>query len=838
MATLYRLQGLKPLEKALYMKWNNPVNYLHLNFWVGILLLGLMVVIGPAGLGGTPALIQYKVYGTVRDAETGKGLMLTNITVKGTTKGTTTDKNGKYNLFLPPGSYELLFTYMGYSSVKKAIQITNRDVALDVRLRPIVLPLPAITVTPGENPALRIIKKAIENKKRIRKKLRNYRLTAYTKLIADVRMGKGVAVMGISDSAVTMIMETKTDAYWEKPDKHKEIILARKQSAFLPAVSNLLTSSDFIEDFSKDLIEMADNEIAGPLSPAGLKSYYYSLIGTTVMDSLKIHKIRISQLRDHHPLLQGTIYIADGTYALMMVDLELTKAALPLFFTQLHYKQRYELFENLFWMPVNLSLQAEGKISMIIHLQFSLKALSVLQDYRINKPFKGKIFDRVVIKVLPEADKRDSLYWAKNQLIPPTTEDIRVYEKGDSLKVAYERKRNRIRPRNLLFGKHLRFGEEKGLRLPGILESYRFNRVEGHALHFGTKTWGLLPNLRFLNLHLGYGFEDKRFKYAADIGYHSPWYANLDLRVGVSQRLGWIDEGKEGEGNLGMTLLSLLGKYDWRDFFYRRGWRASLEGDFHPLIRAWLGFSQGVYSNARKNTEWSLLRKSWKYRQNPPINEGKDNSLYLGLSLDPRKFIDNAGRLERIGGKGYQFVDVGISHSDKRLLASDFSYTKLWAYIRGDFDLHRLGMFSYRLYLGTALGWLPTQRIFRLPANLPHLTSPWRFHTLKIGEFSGDRYYSLLLEQDLGGQPFRWLKIPLLRNSQWGLILFGSAGWIDIGDRSRSIQVVEANPTGKPFYELGFGVDHIFTIFRIDLAWRLNHFREGRNFAIGLSVPF
>jgi len=417
-------------------------------------------------------------------------------------------------------------------------------------------------------------------------------------------------------------------------------------------------------------------------------------------------------------------------------------------------------------------------------------------------------------------------------------EDLRAYERGDSLKVVYERKRNRIRPINLLFGKSITFGEGKGLRIPGILESYRFNRVEGHTLHLGMGSWGLLSNLRFLNLHLGYGFADKRFKYAADIGYHSPRHANLDLRVDLYRRLDWIDEGQRGGGDLGMTLLSLLGKYDYREYFYRRGWRASLEGDLHPLIRAWLGFPQGIYSNARKNTDWSLLRKSWRYRGNQPINEGKDNSISLGLSLDPRKFIDDAGRLERIGGRGYQFVDVGMAHSDKRLLSSDFSYTKLWAYIRGNFDLHRLGMFSYRLHLGTASGWVPSQKVFRLPANLPYLTSPWRFHTLEIGEFSGDRYGSFFVEQDFGGQLFRWLKVPFLRDSRWGLILFGSAGWTDIGAKSKSIQVVETNPTGKPFYELGFGVDQILTLFRIVLAWRLNHFREGRNFAIGLSIPF
>lgn len=354
---------------------------------VGFFLLCLIVVSKPATNKGSD-LHQYKVHGIVRDAETGEGLMITNITVNGTTKGTTTDRNGRYNLFLVPAKYELMFSYMGYSSVKKVIEITNNDVELDVQLQPIILELPPLTPVPEENPAIDIIRRAIENKERSRDRLKNYRLRAYSKMIIDAKMGKGIMRGGVPDSVVTVIMETKTDISWEEPNKFKEMVLARKQSGSLPTASNLLTNRSLIVDFSDEFIKIENKKIVGPLSKAGLKNYHYALIVTTVIDSLKVYKIKIWPFKDHNPLLKGTIYITTQTYTLMMLDLELNRSALPQFFTQMHFKGRYELFDHLFWMPVNVSLKGKGKVSTVTYFEFSLQATSVFRDYRINQALK------------------------------------------------------------------------------------------------------------------------------------------------------------------------------------------------------------------------------------------------------------------------------------------------------------------------------------------------------------------------------------------------------------------------------------------------------------------
>lgn len=75
------------------------------------------------------------VYGSVYDSETSEPVIGATIATN-TNEGTVTDLDGRYRLDLKPGTYELKFSYLGYSSKKKSItlqgdQIKELDIALD-----------------------------------------------------------------------------------------------------------------------------------------------------------------------------------------------------------------------------------------------------------------------------------------------------------------------------------------------------------------------------------------------------------------------------------------------------------------------------------------------------------------------------------------------------------------------------------------------------------------------------------------------------------------------------------------------------------------------------------
>ncbi len=72
--------------------------------------------------------------GVLRDQTTGETLIGASVQAKGATKlGTVTNAYGYYSLSIPNGVYEIVYSYVGYESVKKNISIakdTKQDIAL------------------------------------------------------------------------------------------------------------------------------------------------------------------------------------------------------------------------------------------------------------------------------------------------------------------------------------------------------------------------------------------------------------------------------------------------------------------------------------------------------------------------------------------------------------------------------------------------------------------------------------------------------------------------------------------------------------------------------------
>ncbi len=68
------------------------------------------------------------VEGTVRDSQTGEPLPGANVMIVKTSLGASTDINGKYTIReIPPGSYTLRATYVGYRQKEVSIQVKEEQ---------------------------------------------------------------------------------------------------------------------------------------------------------------------------------------------------------------------------------------------------------------------------------------------------------------------------------------------------------------------------------------------------------------------------------------------------------------------------------------------------------------------------------------------------------------------------------------------------------------------------------------------------------------------------------------------------------------------------------------
>jgi len=109
--------------------------------WRRIFFLLFTISMFPAeGLG------KVTVSGTVRDAATGEALFPANVIIEELGTGTSTNEYGFYALSLEPGSYTLLFSYVGYATESRIIDL-NRDMVLNMELQESLQELEEVTIS-------------------------------------------------------------------------------------------------------------------------------------------------------------------------------------------------------------------------------------------------------------------------------------------------------------------------------------------------------------------------------------------------------------------------------------------------------------------------------------------------------------------------------------------------------------------------------------------------------------------------------------------------------------------------------------------------------------------
>ncbi|MDG5490811.1 TonB-dependent receptor [Psychroserpens sp. SPM9] len=107
-----------------------------------------------------------KVAGNVIDGEFVEPMAFANILVKGTTTGTTSDFDGKFELELDPGTYTLVFSFVGYNTqeiedvVIKAGEVTTLDVTLETNSLDTVIVTTSVKRN-TENSVLNLQKKSV-----------------------------------------------------------------------------------------------------------------------------------------------------------------------------------------------------------------------------------------------------------------------------------------------------------------------------------------------------------------------------------------------------------------------------------------------------------------------------------------------------------------------------------------------------------------------------------------------------------------------------------------------------------------------------------------------------
>lgn len=787
---------------------------------------------------------QYVLSGKILDKTTRVVLSYSNIRIVGTESGTSANYEGTYQLRLKPGNYKLIASYIGYKSDTISVSLQSNK-TVNFELPQISVHLSEITVLPGENPALEIIRRAIEAKHNRNGKLNSYIFHAYTKGIVKTTKdfsssGNNASLsIGVKDTGklkITGIIENESLGYFRKPNEYKDEIIARKQSANTPSSVNILTGGRLLQNFYTDDIQFFNRSLPSPIADDALDYYDYLIVDTLAMDKQTVFKIHFEPLKKIDPGFVGDLFVTDGTFALVKVDVNLNDAANPgRLFDEVKIFQQYTPFADNIYMPIDYRIFANGNFLGMVKFGFELN--SIFYDYKINTPISDDVFNSVIIKVQPDADKKDSTFWKSTQTIANTSEEREAYKRIDSLEAIPKTFSDQFS----ILSTSIRLSDNTSIT--GPLALYSFNKVQGHTLNFGADFYQLDDKRLNTGLDLAYGFSDKKFTTDFYAIYYLGDYRTTSLSLRAFNKVTDLFSESIRYNKLTSTLTSLLGKYDFRDYYYTKGFSFNVWADVFPVLRLGLGFMNRTDNGAVNNSDFSILNKSKTYNANAAIYDTRINALTAGFRLDFRKYFEDGYFRRKISmGTSYPILSGEVVYSNKDFLNSDLDFTTYKLTLDGHFNTFKSARLSYTLTGIYSDGPIPFQMMYALPGNIESASQSHTFRTLGAAKIFGDRALTFFIEHDFNDELFRLFGLGFLVDWQINLSAHFNAALLEISPKSKIILPNNSNLTAspeeflKPFYEIGLGIGHPLFPFRLEFTWRLNHFNDN-NFVIGINTP-
>jgi hypothetical protein len=443
--------------------------------------------------------------GTIKD-NNGLAVPFASVYEKGTTRGTSANSEGEYQLKLSAGQHTLIFKAIGFSQESKQIDLKAPQ-TLDIILIPSVYELKDVIVqADAEDPAYEVIRNAIRKRKRHLTEVDQYTADVYIKgmqklLSAPKKfLGRDIDDIGkqigldSNRKGILYLSESESRISFMQPNKLREEMISSKVSGSNRSFS-FNRASDMKVNFYDNLIEidgLSARPFISPISDNALFYYKYKLVGTSMENGEMVNKIEIIPRRNADPVFRGLIYILEDSWRIHSTDLYLTKQANINFVDTLNIRQEFIPVNKKIWMPTSVRFDFTGGF---FSFRFGGYFLALYKNYDFDANLNKKEFAEI-LKITKEVNKKDSTYWKEARPIPLTIEEQLDYDKKQVLATKRESKtyldsldtvNNKFKPLGFIIGSGYnprnRFKKEY-FRFGSLINSVYYNTVEGFGLNY------------------------------------------------------------------------------------------------------------------------------------------------------------------------------------------------------------------------------------------------------------------------------------------------------------------------------------------------------------------
>lgn len=822
----------------------NMLSQVQMKFFLVVILSGFMAFHAQATT----------VSGRVTNAS-GEPLPFANVYIKGTTKGTTTNPDGFYKLEVPAGSCELVFRFIGYKMKVLAVAITEQPLQLDVVLEKENYTLNEVMVrADAEDPAYPIIRKAIENRKKYLNEVDEFTCNVYIKGVQRLTkypkkfLGMDITLDEFIDTTTGIIYlsESVSKFSFMKPDKVTETMVSSKVSGNNRAFSFNKASDMAFNFYENNMMvgELSQRGFISPIAQTAMLYYRYRLEGSFLENGRWVNKIEVIPRRKSDPVFSGYIFIQDSTWRIHSLELMLTKDSQIEFVDSLKIGQTFipATEDETIWMQGSATFDF---VFSAFGFHGNGNFIGVYSGYQIDPKLGKKAYRAGIMKIDEDANKKDSAYWENVRPVPLTEEEVRDYQKRDSLRVIKESKayldsldkvNNRFKTGNLITGYNYRSRYRKtNYTFSGMLDNIQFNTVEGWNIGMNTSFEKTLEKRKSFNgaLNFRYGFsnEDLQVTGMARYDYNVRKFAYIMLQGGKD--LVQFNESKPITPIIN-TSYTLFGEYNYMKLFSKQF--ASVTTRIEPLngIRLRADAEYSVRDAVTNNTDYTLTdKKSRAYTSNNPVNPFNDQPFFerneaLKVRIDARirfrqEFIDRSEYIYITGSKFpvlFGTYEAGLPDVG----GSDVNYSKFEVGVEDRIRLGMPGTLSYYIVYGD---FNRQKSMYFMDATHFNGNQTFfsefqqqRFDLLDYYKYSTvSEYIQVFAEHNFGG--FIFNKIPGIRKLKLNEI----AGF-------RMLHV----PDEVTHYEASFGIEKLGLI-RADYVLSFDEKgRTGSGFVIGIKT--
>ncbi|MCX6351336.1 MAG: DUF5686 family protein [Bacteroidetes bacterium] len=811
------------------------------------------------------------IKGKISDATTGEAIPFANVFFMQSHFGTTTDFDGFFTLTSNTPDDSVSIVVLGYKSRNKEVKKGTAQ-TLNVQLDPEGFETKTIVVTPGENPAFRILRGVWANKeKNDKRNLDSYQYESYSKVEVDAdninKKFTGSSVFApfknIFDSLKLAagedgkpilpfyISETLSDYYFLKvPERKKEVIkgnrsqgvgVGNQSSGF---VAQIMGSSFQDYNFYQNYINLLEKNFISPIATGGRDFYKYYLVDSLVIDGKYCYKIDFKPKRKQDLAFTGSIWITDTTFALRRIVVEVGTDANLNYVERIKIQQELEQTSSGHWIPAKVRILLD--IKELNKNAFGLLAKFYVsnKNFMVNKPKELTFYEERVVTEA-ESQNHDTAYWNANRHEKLTAQDKVVYSMIDSVKDlptvrTYVDLIQVISSGYVGMGKYVDFGN--------LYYCVGYNNVEGARVRAGLKTTYAFSKYWMLEAYTAYGFKDNQFKYNFEVARflsRKTW-----TKVGVQYKkdvegFGLQDDFFGSRGLLNavaqLGLINRLNRFEqsrvWMETDLTRGLTQRvffLSKHIEPL-----GINFGFYPNPEKKDK---IEKSFS------ISEITLETRFAYKDI----FILAGNKRLRLTEERFPIFMFQYTYGIKGLFGSDFEYHKASINVSQLMKLGAFGRGEYSVTARKVFATLPYPLLDIQLGNETPLRGYDAFNLMRFFEFIGDQSLTASYTQHFDGLFFN--RVPVLRKAKLREVVGAKTAWVGLTEANKRIippfdnngkpilQPPNSNPN-IPYVEVFYGVENLFNFIRIDAIHRLTYIdppndKFYQRFAIKASLYF